>query len=690
MPTCNRFLAVYLFALFLVPVRLTLGEEIKPNGDELADALLTIQGDEQTWFRSAGLFAYCLELGISEDQFRQTHPGARLDEFPAIVLATLRLHAGGISSWIDCLKDERATGISENDLFGGGSSENAKKRTCGDAAAVIVDCLLPASAANDPADNALKGRERLATAASKWEESVRDMAPAERMTRWFEAADTNQRRMFLAIAIQTHHAPAYPLLDADFLKRAKTVDDFYYLELSAYVRHRRASAKQLVEQVVAELRKNDSKEIDSDEREFFFSMWKLLSDYDTMELAVEDWIAGRMPLNQLGELLERSVDQPWAYHSMAIEPISVSRPTMERNLKTLIAAAAREQDVVRRITLLSLGSSAAMILTEINSRVTPVELSPPPQSDSSEWQPAVSQLRELFRDKRQGFDGDTLESPAERAADIVWELWGPNGRTYDGKVAASFSDWRPLAANRFDGSCRSLIVAAATDFLDRPAIVQPQPYPEQQATELAKDFAEGDAAAWRKKLERLSWDQRLLLQAKASNDSKFAHSMWPRLIEFVDWNAASQGEPASFATLWRENLADRKLDASTWRSLQDWLVSEAKEDRYWTIVGESYPIRPGITLNILLSSKRSDQQNPQPILENCLESGGLSPSARRESFQIGADGLDEIEIEDDRSGRATLPRPIEAIKAQSAKTFDDDWPCDHGYSFAMIVVPPTK
>ena len=43
----------------------------------LADGLFEVGCDENTWFRSAGLLAFSLEMGIPEERFRETHPGAR-------------------------------------------------------------------------------------------------------------------------------------------------------------------------------------------------------------------------------------------------------------------------------------------------------------------------------------------------------------------------------------------------------------------------------------------------------------------------------------------------------------------------------------------------------------------------------------------------------------------------------------
>lgn len=688
MSTAIRFLLLILLASAIGCAGEARSEEKQPSGKALADALVDVKGDEASWFRGAALLAYSLEMGIPEDRFRETHPGARLDTLPAPVLSTLRQETRGIPAWIGCFDDERTTGILENDLFGRGSSKNAKKMTCGDAAAVIVTSLLPASALREQAQDKPPSKELLAKVASQWEAHVRAITPAERMKTWFDGANDHQRRLFLAITIQMRHAPAYPLLEANFLERAKAADAFLYLELSAYFRHRRSGGNKLFDKLEPELRKQPRNRGSSDDREFYFSMWKLLTDYDTLESAVNDWLAGRLELTKLDELLVRSIDQPWAYHSMGIEPASVFRPTMEQNLKTLVAAAARENDPKNRLALLAMGSSAANTLTSILGHTDSLDKLPAPRSDAAEWQSMVKQLRDVFHDKRVSFDGRSLTSPADKAAGIIWELWEPEEQEYDAARELYLDDWRLQSFTKYDSSCRSLLVSSAEDFLSQPEGVKLQTYPEQEGAALVNQFIDGDAAAWRKKLEPLRWNQRLLMQAEATKDQKFAARLWPRLIEFVDWTGATPGQPASFAALWRDKMVGHKLDDTTWRALQDWLVSEARAGRYWSIVGESYPVWPGISLYVLPTSSRADEADAHPILDGYINFG-IGFSAKGESFRIAADGLQEFVLERDELGK-DWPPPMAAIKKQNAKTEDDRDLCDRGFTLLMIVFPPMK
>lgn len=656
---------------------------------ELADALVTVKGDTNKWFGGPVLLALASELGITEERFRQTHPGAELEKLPAVVLATLRHGSAGIPTWIDCLDDQRATGVIENDLFNGGSSKDAKPITCGDAAGAVIALLVPSGKLHQLDGKGTEDRSLVKKAASEWHERLLGMAPEQRMKAWYEAADESERRLLLALAIQTSHAPAYPTLEASFLERAKKPDDFLYLELSAYFRHRRAAGKKLYEQVLATMPKPQPGQGRADDRELFAAMWKLLTDYDTLEPAINDWLTGKLPLGQLSELLTRSTDAPWAYHSMGIEPASVFRPTQEQNLRALVAAASREQDADKREALLSLGSEAASNLVSIIDHINPNDRLPPPRSDAEEWQPVVAQLRALFRDNRQVLVGDSITSPAEQAAEIVWDLWGPKEQTYDATTETYLRDWRREAFFRFDGgSCRSLLVPAAEEFISRPSGVKSLPYPEQEASALAREFADGDALAWRKKLEPMRWDRQLLLQSQAKKDSNFANHIWSRLVEFVDWTGASPGEPKSFEIVWRDKIAGRKLDESTWRALQSWLISEANDQRYWTIVAESHPVRPGITVNVHPTKMLGDTKNSHPVLLNYIRSGGLS-LGKKESFQIVSNKLHEFVLDDEKDNQDRL-RPLAAITERLKGKADDQLFSDRGFVLRMIVLPPRK
>ncbi len=87
-------------------------------------------------------------------------------------------------------------------------------------------------------------------------------------------------------------------------------------------------------------------------------LWPLLVKNDNLDGDIKDWLAGRIDFGTLSEIVERSVDQPWAYHSMPVEAVAVGRPIVEANLRSLVATAAREQPLEKRLPLIAIAEEA--------------------------------------------------------------------------------------------------------------------------------------------------------------------------------------------------------------------------------------------------------------------------------------------------------------------------------------------
>lgn len=656
-------------------------EDPIPSGKDLADALVTVTVDEMKWIRGVALLPFAVEIGIPEDRFRESQPGAEFTSLPKPVLTALQRGTDALPAWRECLKDERLTGISENDLFGGGSSEKARKISCADAAATVVFAMVPMSEFKGLSRDRKANLPVYEAGATRWEARVRGMTPAERTKAWFEGANENERRRFLAVAIGLRNAAAYPLIETDFRERSRSPDVYLLMEYSAYVRHRRAAVKDFTGEFTASLRKAKWEGKDEGGQDFFFAMWKLLTEYDSLEPAVNRWRKGELDLQTLHTLLERSIDRPWAYHSMPLEPASAFRPTMEQNLRTLVAAAVEERDLEKRLQLLQMGGEASSLLMEVIGRVTDTEKRPLAACDAAEWKLMIIQLRELFRDQRPYDDGRSLNTPAHAAASIVYELWWPRGKGHD---------WRDDAIRFTEPSLRAISLALAEDMLAHPAGSEPQDYPEGEAATLTKSLVEGNAAAWRTQLASLRWDQRLLAQGEVEKNREFALRLWPRLMEFVEWSGATANEPASFAALWQNELAGRSIDEKTWKSLQDWLVAEARAQRYWTVIGESFPIRPGLTLYVLRTSSKDNE--PEARQEDAVlrtnVGGGYSFYSQVERLRITADGVEEIAAAPNDGPPPGTPKPLEALRRQGTLTEKDRGRATNGFVLRMMVIPP--
>ena len=381
---------------------------------------------------------------------------------------------------------------------------------------------------------------------------------------------------------------------------------------------------------------------------------------------------------------------------MPVEQTSVFRPTMEANLRSLVAAAHCERQLDRRMTLLALANRAAELLVTIIGRTSDDERRPWPRSDSSEWKAMVGQLRDLFRDERAALvheeHTDLIVTPAEKSAEVVWTLWQPNTRRLDPGKRDAQPDWRSNELRTYDGPGRSLIVEAAQDCLANPAGFEAQSYPEQKAAELASQLSRGTAVEWRKLLSALPWNERLLAQTATRSDREFAVRLWPRLLEFNDWQAAEpERSPATFDALWRAKLAGKSLDEAAWRALQEWIVSEARAGRSWWIVGETFPTRPGIRLYILQTPAEFTSDDEFPALKARLD-GDFDLRSQPEHYRVLPTALKAVPPQPDEFGPPDekLPTPIEAIHLQSRRKADDLDLNREGFRLHVLALPPKK
>jgi hypothetical protein len=131
------------------------------------------------------------------------------------------------------------------------------------------------------------------------------------------------------------------------------------------------------------------------------------------------------------------------------------------------------------------------------------------------------------------------------------------------------------------------------------------------------------------------------------------------------------------------------LEEATWQTLQDWIVAEARGNRYWMLVGETSPVRPGISLYVLPAPSEPRNENAVPDLRTHIQSDGISIYTRIERFRIGANALKEVVTKEEERFK-TLPRPILAIMEQNAKQEGDEELCTDGFTLQMIVLPPQK
>ncbi len=188
------------------------------------------------------------------------------------------------------------------------------------------------------------------------------------------------------------------------------------------------------------------------------------------------------------------------------------------------------------------------------------------------------------------------------------------------------------------------------------------------------------------KLDALRWDERLLLQAQLQHDKKLAVRFWPRLVELVDYQIAEPAKSLSFDALWHEKLAGRRLDAKTWAALQEWIIVEYRAGRWWMLLGESSPCRPGMSVYVFQPLRGGPSSVPLATFESELD-GRVSFFTRPDRYRIKPAGLEALPPKKDFFNEALFPSPVEAIARQAKRTAKDNELSTRGFSFHMAVVP---
>ena len=547
----------------------------------------------------------------------------------------------------------------------------------------ILQSIVPQNAVPAPGDQDQIVAD-LSKSASAWEQEIRGLRASDRMRKWLERSQVaEQHWLFLPLVIQARYAAAYPIFEANFLRRAAEPDASLALVLS-YIRHRRKAAANFESQLNAIVRQHRLTE----DAQFFLRVCHLLVRNESLDGDIQDWLAGRIDLETLYELSARSVDLP------LIIP-DADRSIAEANLQSAVAAADREHAIEKRLALVLLAEGAANILVnELIPRCSTLANQPIGGSHAPEWKEMVAQLRSLLADRRitteeisvatqaGGVARWSLTTPAEGAAKVVSKLWGPDS-AYNAQLSRGGPrDWRTFAIDE-RGSTRSLVVDSAKDFLNHPEEPRAAEYPIGDAVRLARQFTTGAAVDWRKQLAALRWDERLLVQAQLQHDGQLAVRFWPRLVELVDYQFAEPAKSATFETLWRDKLAGHNLDGPTWAGLRDWVAAEAAAGRWWLVIGESFPCRPGVSLFVFPSPHQGPTPSGAPELVAELD-GGYSMSARLERDKITSAGLKYLPPDGPDLG---YPTPPEALARQAKLTAKGNRVNTRGFHFQMVAMP---
>jgi hypothetical protein len=134
---------------------------------------------------------------------------------------------------------------------------------------------------------------------------------------------------------------------------------------------------------------------------------------------------------------------------MMIEPAGMHRVTLENQIHILVEKASIENDLKKRLKLLSIAIKRAKALREILQRSRTVYGKQLESPDAANMAELVKQLGQLLGDERAILEpySATVTTPAARAANLVWSFWAPRPTEMDESFRHARRDWRTHLLN---------------------------------------------------------------------------------------------------------------------------------------------------------------------------------------------------------------------------------------------------
>lgn len=581
------------------------------NEESRAAALAGMTESAIGWTRQCER-AFAGFVGVPEERLRDAVPGYTWPEPPDALVPLLTGDPAAIEHLVPLLKDKRESAVHELDMLG--KPQKDSRLSVASLADSLLIWLVPLGAL--PADVDEKDIPRIVEEATRaWSRKAITLKPEERLPAWFEAAADEQRRMALAFFIMTAHQPAWPLIENSLLKRAKAGEEVGYviLEAAAYARHRKHEAAAFLEKLASMLGPEKMAEFGP-----LFAAKNgryMLVEPFTAAQRVQQFLDGKLTRDDLSEWVIRGLDQPWAYHSVGIEPASVHLPHVDKCLTALLEGAAVTQDLWKRLDLLQMAEGLCDTRNDICRHARKDELRPLPVPTDASQSSLVKAIRTLLADEREGFENEQLVSVAGVTGQCVWSRWGTNTRHLDTVFHDVPADWRGRA-EAFPHELPSLAAEAAVDMLDDTQPMQPEGFPEQEARGLAESLLHVSITDWPQRLQALNWRQQLLFCEQAGRDEVTAKSVWLRMLR---WHQLKDAErlPASFRQLWKEKCEAQILGKASFDALRDWMMAEAAQSHRWAMVAEGSPCSSGLTLH--LCAMRETTPNTAPKLRSALD-----------------------------------------------------------------------
>lgn len=587
---------------------LLLPRTLQAEGKSLSEELLALPADGRH-LHICQVVSFAAEFGIPLETVKAKHPGFAWETLTPNLLDLLGDRSKRFLAFVEMLRDKRESKIQSDWMSGG-----AKLRLI-DLAGSFLLYLLPVTVQEENADRERAGEDEtkiLKVAedrTQRWLNATRDLKEEARLALWLQKSDDIAHSRAVAVLLFLGQENLFPILETNLLERSQRAEDStLILEVAAYLRQRRQQARPFWEKFVksakpAYLGEYGVLYCQRDQR-------SLLVEDGSLQHLLDDFLQGKESLDQVGELMIRSIDMPWDYHSLGIEPPSMNVPIAWELFQTILQTAAKQPRGAQRNQLVQLAKYAQSNYLSVRGHADSTHLSRTP---STSWtDPSLTTTRKTLSLLLQEAKPDEA---CENAASITV------------KFTAQFApDYRTELSELLYGgkSQKTIMLELARDFLyrDETALQSLQTPPTRSLTDA---FQTGTAVEWEKQLATLPWTQRFQFPHAIATDREFAKRLWVRMREWVTWECEGP-PPTGFEELWKKQCLNASLNADQLTSLRELVQEEAERGNFWQLTVHSDLNLPPLGLTLKWTRLRDQQAN-----------SGVTP--------IGASALLQMDLE---------------------------------------------
>lgn len=614
----------HLLLLFTSLLTLLFSGALRAEEKSLGEEILALpaEGEHLSICR---VVAFATELGVPLETVKTKHPGFAWETLSPNLLSLLQDRSKLYAASVAMLHDKRESPVKSDWLSGG-----AKMRLT-DLAGSFLIYLLPTTAQEEheqrksAGDDETKILKVVEERTQRWLTATRDLKAEARVALWLQQSDDITHSSAVAVLLFLGQENLFPILEADLLERSrKEADSTLVLEVGAYLRQRRHLARPFWEKFV-----KSAKPSFLGEYGVFYcqrGQRSLLVEEGSVQRSLDDFIQGKETLEQSEELVFRSIDLPWDYHSLGIEPASMNVPIAWENLKVILQTAVRQSRGAVRTQLTKLAQGAQHAYFSVLGHADQTHLgAKQPSAWTDPVLAAVSEALSLLL--REAEPDAACETAAEMAIEWTARL-APLYRT-------EFLDLRYSGTSK--PNQKSLMLELARDFLyrDESSLQFLQASPERSLTDA---FQTGTAADWDKQLAALPWSRRIMFSHAIPTDREFAKRLWLRMRQWVAWECEG-APPTGFAEGWKKHCVNASLDLAQLTFLREFVQQEAERGKFWQLTVRSSLNLPPLGLSLKWTRLPSNETSPGgvPIGASAVLRTNLQVPDERENCSIDED-----------------------------------------------------